>query len=179
MITLGQPCDRHGNDLLPDAPPPPNAKQRKTDDWSPYGNRIEFELADFLFKRTQISAGSINALMDLWAATLLPHDDVPPFSDHKDLHETIDSTKLGDAPWESFTVKYTGPRPDRDVPSWMTDKHIVWYHDPQTVIQNMLSNPDFEGQFDYAPKCELDGDGKRRWQDFMSGDWAWEQAASI
>ena len=39
----------------------------------------------------------------------------------------------------------------------------------------MISNPDFKGQFDYAPYREF-VDGKCCWMDVMSGDWVWEQA---
>jgi hypothetical protein len=45
------------------------------------------------------------------------------------------------------------------------------------VVHEMLSNPDFKKEFDYAPYREYRG-GKQRWSDFMSGNWSWRQAVS-
>ncbi|KAG1770411.1 hypothetical protein EV702DRAFT_951777, partial [Suillus placidus] len=51
------------------------------------------------------------------------------------------------------------------------------YHDPQDVIHNMLANPDYAGEFDYRPYREFSTNGDEcQWRDFMSGDWAWDQA---
>jgi len=43
------------------------------------------------------------------------------------------------------------------------------------LIHNMLSNPDYKDEFDYTPFQERDQDGNHRFQDFMSGNWAWKQ----
>lgn len=115
----------------------------------------------------------IDDLMHIWAAQSgVP----PPFSDHKDLYDTIDSTLVGDAPWESFSVSYSGERPDGEVPPWMDAEYDVWYRNPHTVLRNQLSNPDFEGEIDYSPVRVFDVNGKRQWQNVMSGNWAWKQA---
>jgi len=53
-----------------------------------------------------MSAKNINTLLDLWAATLLKHHDSPPFANHSDLYETIDSTPLGSVLWQSFSLTY-------------------------------------------------------------------------
>ncbi|KAG1753664.1 uncharacterized protein EDB91DRAFT_1234097 [Suillus paluster] len=163
-------------DGAPPAPPP----DKSPDDWTPYRDRVEFETAEFLYARNQMSAGDINILLDLWAATLLKYDDKPPFADCRDLHRTIDNTPLGDVKWQSFKVRYTGEKPTSDVPPWMDQSHDVWYRDPHEVIRNMLGNPDYEKEMDYRPFREYSADGdKRQWQDFMSGDWAWNQADII
>jgi hypothetical protein len=121
----------------------------------------------------------IDTLMDLWAASLLQHDDQPPFSDHGDLYNTIDTIPHGDVAWESFLASYQGPRPEGDVPAWMDRTYDVWFRDPRNVIQHLLKNSSFSGEFDYAPSQQFDGDGERQYQDFMSGDWAWQQAVSL
>ncbi|KAG2121976.1 hypothetical protein DEU56DRAFT_873692 [Suillus clintonianus] len=163
-------------DGAPPAPPP----DKSPDDWTPYRDRVEFETAEFLYVHNQMSAGDINILLDLWAATLLKYDDKPPFADCHDLHRTIDNTPLGDVKWQSFKVRYTGEKPTSDVPPWMDQSHDVWYRDPHEVIQGMLGNPDYEKEMDYRPFREFSADGdKRQWQDFMSGDWAWNQADII
>ena len=171
------PCDRDGVDLPPgSAPPPAENADLFRGDWSPFQDRVEFETAEFLFKRNQMSAKDIDFLMDLFAAKLVPHGEEPPFANHKDMYNVIDHAKLGDIPWQSFSVSYTGPKPDHNVPPWMEDEHTVMYRDLRVIIHAMLANPDFKNEFDYTPLCEQDANGTRRWRNFMSGDWVWNQA---
>jgi hypothetical protein len=125
-----------------------------------------------------MSAPDSNELLDLWAASLVPHDDSPPFADNKDVHNTIDAIPLGDVPWQSFTTSYSGTRPATNAPPWMDTEYEVWWRDPHAVVQNMLSNPDFDGEIDYTPYQEYDSNDERRLCDFFSGDWAWKQAVS-
>ncbi|OBZ65559.1 hypothetical protein A0H81_14416 [Grifola frondosa] len=173
----GTPCDENGNYLPPGTPPTPPPTP-SADDWTPYRSRTEFETADLLYRRTQMPAKNIDALMDLWEATLLKHQDHAPFASHKDLYDTIDSTRLGDVKWDSFELSYADELPERDVPKWMTSKYDVWFRDPRAVVQNMLANPDFNGEIEFGPVREY-VDGERRLKDFMSGDWAWRQADAI
>jgi len=121
--------------------------------------------------------GNINQLLDLWAASLLLHHDQPPFQDHNNLYKTIDAIPLGDVPWKSFLMLYNGELPNNhEVPTWMESEFDVWYCDPHTVVRNMLANPDFKDQMDYAPYHEFKTNGEWRYQDMMSGEWAWRQA---
>ena len=98
-----------------------------------------------------MSASHIDTLLDLWAATLIKHNDAPPFATHDDLYSTIDATPLGDVPWESFSMTYTGDKPAEDVPPWMDSTYDVWFRDPHLLVQNLLSNPDFDGEMEYIP----------------------------
>ena len=82
-----------------------------------------------------MSTRNINTLLDLWAATLLKHNDTPPYANHTDLLDTIDYTPLGDVPWQSFSLNYNGEFPD-DAPSWMTSTFDVWFRDPHLVAKN-------------------------------------------
>jgi hypothetical protein len=125
-----------------------------------------------------MSAGDINFILSLWEASLAAHNDEPPFSNTKELYNTIDSTPLGDVAWQSFSIQYNGTKPIRDVPSWMEAEYEVWFRDPRIIVQNMLSNPDFKSDFDYVPFQEYTADGTHRFRDFMSGIWAWQQAVS-
>ena len=125
-----------------------------------------------------MSAAHINVLLDLWAASLLEAGGRPLFSDYKQMYETIDSTQLGDVKWQSFTVKYTGDL-GADTAPWIRDSYDVWFRDPREVVRNMLANPEFANEMDYQPFREYDTKtSTQRWQDFMSGDWAWRQAVS-
>ncbi|KAG1883964.1 hypothetical protein F4604DRAFT_1919772 [Suillus subluteus] len=58
-------------------------------------------------------------------------------------------------------------------------QYQVWYHNPNAVIKNMLNNPDFHQQFNYAPHVTKDRHGQRKWQNFMSGNYAWCQCDKI
>jgi hypothetical protein len=65
----------------------------------------------------------VDRLAQLLAA-LYPGQD-PPFADHTDLYSTIDAIQQGDVPRESFSVQYSGPLPEGEVPEWMTQKYEV------------------------------------------------------
>jgi hypothetical protein len=125
-----------------------------------------------------MSTRNIDTLLDLWAATLLKHDDTPPFANHTDLFDTIDSTPLGDVPWQTFALNFSGEVPD-GAPSWMTSAYDVWFRDPRLVVRNMIDNPDYGNQFDSAPTRTFDSKGYRQYQDFMTGDWVWEEAVCL
>jgi hypothetical protein len=176
MILPGIPCDEDGNPVPPGTPPPPRETDNGADDWTPYENRPQFELADYIFTKNQTSAGSIDQLLNIWAATLVGTDLEPPFVNHNDLYCTIDSTPLGDIKWESFTLSYTGELPDGDIPPWMKTKHEVWFRNPRLLVHNLLMNADFDGEIDISPFQEYDADNNHRYQNFMSGNWAWKQA---
>ncbi|KAH7904887.1 hypothetical protein BJ138DRAFT_1118986 [Hygrophoropsis aurantiaca] len=175
----GKPCDSEGIFLAPNTPAAPLPNKSKND-WTPYRSRLEFETAEFLFTRNQMSAGHIDTLLNLWGASLFPHGESPPFANHKDLYKVIDATRLGDVNWQSFSVRYQGHVPEEDTPPWMQENFDVWFRDPREIVQNMLGNPDYVNDIDYRPFREYSTDGDiRQYHDFMSGDWAWEQADII
>lgn len=126
-----------------------------------------------------MSASTIDELLEVWTLSSVTHEDgsscdssSSPFCSHKDLYDTIDSIKLGDAKWQCLVVNDTTAVPS-DAPDWRKQEYQVWFHDPDTVLANMLDNPDFADQFDYAPYIETDEKGKRRWTNFMSGNFPW------
>ena len=176
--STGNICDENGKDLPEGTPPLPHTPQDQ-DDWTLYRNRLKFDTARHFFSKAQTPASEIDNILYLWGLSLVAHQDEPPFADHQDLYETIDSTPIGDAPWKNFGIKYSGSRPTSgDPPLWMDQTYDVWYCDPRAVIKNILSNTDFDGEIDYAPYRDFLEDDSHRYKDFMSGDWAWEQAVS-
>ncbi|KAI6013170.1 hypothetical protein BKA83DRAFT_4466263 [Pisolithus microcarpus] len=174
-----RPCNENGEFLLPGAPPlPPSIKTN--DDWSPYYNHLEFETTELLFQRCEMSARQTDTLLDLWAASLLRYCDQPPFSDHKHLYKTIDSTPLGGVKWECFKINHLGEKPEVNAPPWMDQDFDVWFRDPCLVIHNILGNPAFKDELDLQPFREYSAENDERcFQDFMSGDWAWDQVDII
>lgn len=177
-LIVGQICDENGNDIPPDSPPPARDSDQGPDNWTPYKSEIQFEAADFLYRRNQMSASDINFILNLWAASLAVHGDEPPFSSASHMYKTIDSTPLGDVPWESVSLQYGGAQPEDNIPSWMKEGYDIWFRDPRALVHNILSNPDFESEFDYVPFQERTVDGIHRFCDFMSANWAWKQAVS-
>ena len=101
---LGQPCSEDGANLPLNTPSPPWHTNLQPDDWTPYRDQIEFETAQFIYCQTQMSVPNINKLLDLWASTLLKHNEPHPFANHLDLYNTIDLTPLGNVTWQSFSI---------------------------------------------------------------------------
>ncbi|KAE9390839.1 hypothetical protein BT96DRAFT_967702 [Gymnopus androsaceus JB14] len=158
----GLPCNSEGNFLPPNTHPSP-PEPALPDDWTPFEHRMEFELADFLFREEQISA------------------EEPPFANPKELYETIDRTAVGDVPWQSFSVSFNGKLPtEGDIPPWMTEEFEVWYRDPEKSVENMLKNPEFNEEFDYSAKRMFDVEsGEQIFKDYMSGNHAWNDSDEI
>ncbi|PIL25424.1 hypothetical protein GSI_13314 [Ganoderma sinense ZZ0214-1] len=172
----GLPCDANGKILAAGAAPTTSAPA--SDDWAPYKDRLQFEVADLLYVEEQMSGGNIDKLLELWAASLLPGD--PPFRNHSDMYQTIDSTPLGEVRWMRFEITHDAADScPPDAPTWMTQSYEVWYRDVREVAMNIIGNPDFKDQIDYAPFRESDINGVRQLRDFMGGDWVWRQADEI
>jgi len=174
-FSTGRRCDREGIFVPPNAPPE-SPTPKANDDWFPFTSRAGFELADFLFTNAQLSQKKIDDLLELWAATLIPHGDSAPIANHLDLHRQIDAIDLGDVQWEHAYLKYEGPLPETTHhPEWKTTEYDIWYRDPRQVIKNILARPDLEGHIDYTAYQEFNGE-KRQYGNMMSGDWAWRQS---
>ncbi|KAG6807820.1 hypothetical protein H0H92_006325 [Tricholoma furcatifolium] len=126
-----------------------------------------------------MSATEINDLMQIWGARHAA--DGPPFDSKQHLYDTIDSASFGDIPWQSFSVQYNGDLGDNlnDSAPWKRKEFIVHYRDPCKVLHSQLQNLDFANEIDYGPIQVFDEAGKRRYCNFMSGNWANHQADII
>ena len=118
--------------------------------------------------------------MDIWAAHQQHrYDDDepnPPFASSQDMYNVIDATEVGGIPWQAFMVTYNGVLPKQNPPTWMSASYEVWFRDPLAVMEEQIGNRDFGYEMDYAPKRVFSKSGKRQFSDFMSGNWAWNQA---
>ena len=146
LLSVGQPCDKNGTFLETGTPPPPKVSDPAN--WAPFKDRVQFEIADLLYTRIQLAASQINALMDLWACTLLPHNHAPPFANCRALHNVIDSIPLGDVKWQHFNIQYTGDVPNINSPPWMQETYEVWYCDSREVVHQILGNTSFANSMD-------------------------------
>jgi hypothetical protein len=179
---IGQPHGQDGS-LLPNLPHTSSSsnavrEQPSSDSWCPFEGPAGFDLAHYFFKEDQTSAAKIDRLLDIMSATLEVHNDHPPFENHKDVYSTIDAIPIGGVPWQSFDFTYDGPKPDNP-PKWMDAEYTIWYRDPHELFLNMLKNSEFEKSFDYSPYRQYDKQGNRRYEHFLSGDWAWKKATTL
>ncbi|THU78036.1 hypothetical protein K435DRAFT_700999, partial [Dendrothele bispora CBS 962.96] len=151
---------------------PPDTREVPENPWEPFNDMVEFHTADLLYHKVEMSQGDTDFLLNLWHLSLAKHDDVGPFHNHKAIHEAIDSIKQGSAPWHCF-VTIPNPELPADAPKWKKTEYEVWYLDLETVIKNMLDNPEFAEEFDTKPYVELKVDGTQWWSDVMSGNYVW------
>ncbi|KAF8549271.1 hypothetical protein OG21DRAFT_1421617, partial [Imleria badia] len=136
FLSSGLPCNENGN-FLPQGSPPLPYSDKASDDWTPFNNRSEFELADLLYMHVQMSGGNINKLMDIFTAYLHKYNGQPPFSSHAELYGIIDSLQVGNIGWESFGVKYSSDRINCPAP-WMDNIYNIWMRDPEIAITQIL-----------------------------------------
>ncbi|KAG1908527.1 uncharacterized protein F5891DRAFT_1180048 [Suillus fuscotomentosus] len=62
----------------------------------------------------------------------------------------------------------------------MDDEYDIWYRDPRLMAHNMLANPTYKNEIDYTLFREYDAaNDTLQWKDFISRDWAWQQADEI
>ncbi|KAI0032371.1 hypothetical protein K488DRAFT_78514 [Vararia minispora EC-137] len=163
----GRPCDRHGNFLPPGTPPEPRTAN-PIDDYSPFQDQEGFLLAEFLYRKVEMSSHDVDYLMEIWKSTLRKHGERSPFADIKDLHSTIDSITQGDVPWECLAFE---PLPDLplDAPDYERETYRLWYRNPDACISHfLLDNPELVDHFDTTPYIFLDASGdSQNQQDMM------------
>ncbi|KAF8268153.1 hypothetical protein EI94DRAFT_1786067 [Lactarius quietus] len=125
-----------------------------------------------------MSAGKIDRLMEVLAA-LYP-ERAPSIGNHTDLYRLTDNIPQGDIAWNSFSVQYNHDLLNINTPRlpWMDQTYKVWFRNPLDVLENQIRNPDFRHEMDYSPK-RIFYKGKRRYENLMSGNWAWEQVDKI
>ena len=109
--------------LPPGTPPSPHETDWNDNDWTPYRDQIQSETVDFFFHCNQMLADDINTITGLWTASLAPHHGSPSYANAKALYDTIDSTPIGDIPWQSFTLNYNSPSPEDLGPN---DEILPW-----------------------------------------------------
>jgi hypothetical protein len=81
--------------------------------------------------------------------------------------------------WQAFSVQFDGGITEgSDGPRWKTQSYEAWFRDPLKIAEGQIGNKDFGHEMDYSPKRAFSRAGKRQFSDFMSGNWAWQQAVS-
>lgn len=176
---IGEKCDWHGNIILPNASP--ESIPDSLNPWGPFEDEVAFWLADLLFKKVEMSRGDIDELINLWCLDIQQRFDLQssgPFKNHEELLKTIDNIPSGSAPWQCLNT-VVEENLSANAPEWQKVSYQVWYSNPDTVISNILANPDFENDFDTSPYVHLGKNGKRCLSDFMSANFAFRHAVSF
>ncbi len=168
------PCNQDGHPVPKDAPPTPSNTHDK--DWTPFSNWITFELGEFLYKEKQMLQCKINKLLELWAASLAEHSGTLPYTLQQQMYDTIDAITVGDVPWQTFSLKYSGKVPDGVTPSWMLADYEIHFHNLHLLAHQQLSNPAFKDGFDPILRRDFDRNDNRVYNNFMPSDWSWKQA---
>lgn len=161
---------------MPGALPQSNGGPRDGD-WTPFEDEVQFELADLLYRRAELSSRNIDSLLELWSQSM---DGIgsAPFEDRRSMHAAIDSSTLGDVPWQCLTTGFS-ENIGEGAPNWMHTTYEIWYCNPDAVISTMLANPGFNGQFDLRPYISLNSKGERSWDNVMSGNIAWRHSVRV
>lgn len=82
LLAAGTPCDKEGYDLESGTLPPLQTVDNLPD-WGSFTSQVQFETADFLFKKAEMSQGDVDILMQLWASTTADH--CAPFENHQEM----------------------------------------------------------------------------------------------
>jgi hypothetical protein len=69
-------------EFLPNSVPlaPQPYTEKASNDWGPFSDHCEFELADLLYTQIQMSGSNANKFLNIFAAYLHKHGSRPPFS---------------------------------------------------------------------------------------------------
>jgi hypothetical protein len=132
----------------------PPWEERADDDFATFNDAVEFQLANLLFRRGQMSGTHINDLLQIWASTLFENQD-PPFASKNAMYNSIDDLDIGVAPWNCFTVKYNGEIKDGNMTPWKHKPFEVWYCDPRIIMHNQLGNQEYAEEVDFSDVWRL------------------------
>lgn len=181
MCVSARPCDRHGNFLPPDIPPPPPVLE---EEWDPFADRPTFEFAELLVKKMHASTTHINELLRIQAAKRALEtngEDTDPmfFGSANDIYNTIESIPYGEAPWTTYQVRLKVPEGAAvDDTPWKYGTYEIHARNIEQVLLNMAASPEFDGKWDYGPYEEFTAPGVQRFSNLMSGRFAYRQAVS-
>lgn len=181
FLSIATPCSVDGIYFRNETKPPPPQDRRASDSdniWHPFEDRLAFAFTHHHYVELQSSERGIAHGLDLWlAATLKEGGTDIPWQKPKEIYEAIDNIEAGITPWSTYTFSYNGPKPAIP-PRWMEETYELNVRDLLMLAEAQIANPDFENQFEYTPYREFDPNGDRIWSNFMSGEWANDEAVS-
>jgi len=109
--------------------------------------KSEFEVADFLYHRNQMSASDIDTLLNLWGASTGTQGGAPLFQTTETCMILLTQLHLA-TPMESFSLRLMGIDLKAKFSSWMDTDYNFWFCNPHQLVHNIISNPDFKDGFE-------------------------------
>ncbi|KIJ16151.1 hypothetical protein PAXINDRAFT_32952, partial [Paxillus involutus ATCC 200175] len=159
---------------------PPHPGPRDGGVWHPFKSQPHYQLVDFIYRHNEMPATHIDELMHIWAAN--DSNGTPPFANHEEIYKTINMIAEGDAPWECLSIQHVDvdhPADDHTVPPWKRANYEFWCRPIKPLLKHQISNPEFKGHIDYAPRQVFGDRHQCVWSDFMSGNWAWKECNEL
>ncbi|KAI6011499.1 hypothetical protein EDC04DRAFT_2609854 [Pisolithus marmoratus] len=90
------------------------------------------------------------------------------------------AVSVGTVKWENFKIAYKCKHQDGQNADEQDELIKLAGLGGQDVIHNLLGCTNIKDEMDFVPYQEFNATNKQRhWEDFMSGDWAWEEADKI
>ncbi|RXW11157.1 hypothetical protein EST38_g14698, partial [Candolleomyces aberdarensis] len=182
----GQIVNSSGIPLPPGSRPPPVPNAPNA--WHPFSNRLEYDFAYYHYIQLETSKSKINIALDHWKAATIAalgssfdpeSSESAPWRNAEELYATIDSIQAGGAPFITVYLRYNGPKPSVNPPSWMTATYELCIRNSRLVLEQQLQNPEFATQFETSPYQQFNSSGDRIFSNLMSGDWVWRTADEI
>ncbi|KAF8870084.1 hypothetical protein BD779DRAFT_1456037 [Infundibulicybe gibba] len=151
-----------------------NQIRNGTDQWAPFANQEEWELAVWLMKN--VGQTSTDEFLKLPAT----RDRMNlSFHNNRSFLKRVDALPTGPN-WECEIVTAPGDQCGEDGEIVGEDMEL-WYRDPVECIKELLSNPAFKDSISYVPErvyTSSDGDD-RIYDEMWTGDWWWDTQTKL
>lgn len=147
---IARPCDSEGKFLPPDTAPP---EEDLSQDWGHWKRRTKFEWAEATFEKMQSSEGDINYMLEILAAEAVQESESERTStiypSQESILADIDAITLGEALFDSYEFKWTGPLGDNPRP-WKLKTWTLHARGAPSrqVFRNQLSTSESASSFD-------------------------------
>ncbi|KAI1790350.1 hypothetical protein LXA43DRAFT_891155 [Ganoderma leucocontextum] len=145
-------------------------RSQREDNFAPFANREEWELASFLVR----SGLSQEQIEDYLTLPITRNRTTPSYHNKRSFMQKIDALPAG-ADWLCEQWELAGDLVDEEG-NTRTEEIELWRRDPVELIRELLGNPIFRDSLRYAPEqLYADKDGTTRiYDETWTGDWWWE-----
>ncbi|KAH7918566.1 hypothetical protein BV22DRAFT_1024391 [Leucogyrophana mollusca] len=149
------------------------ANQLSENEWAPFHNEDEWELAQFLMKN--IGQTKIHEFLQLPIAK----KSGLTFNTARSFLQRIDSLRTGPE-WKCELIDVTGDRAGEDG-KILHERVELWKRDPVECVKELIGNLTFRDIMSYAPeRAYTDAEGHNRIFDEMwTGEWLWETQSRL
>ncbi|PIL32079.1 hypothetical protein GSI_06784 [Ganoderma sinense ZZ0214-1] len=145
-------------------------RSKREDNFAPFANREEWELAAFLMR----SGMSQEQIEDYLTLPITRTRTAPSFRNKRSFMQKIDALPAG-VSWLCDQWELVGDLVDEEG-DVRTEEIELWRRDPVELVRELLGNPIFRDSLRYAPEqLFANEDGSARiYDETWTGDWWWE-----